>query len=155
MWPALLSHGEQTSPVLGVGLAGLVMLALGTAAARTAVVATSIAVLGSAYALHLVLEHPPVDTRAALFGAGLLATAELACWSAELRREVAAPEAGRHLRRLAAEIALCLGGLALAALVLAATDIGHHGGVAVQIAGAGAAVALAALAVDTLRHPRG
>jgi peptidoglycan/LPS O-acetylase OafA/YrhL len=113
---------------------------------------SAIGVLGAAYALHLIFDRPPVDTRAAVLGAGLLAAAELAFWSIELRREVAAPETGRQLRRLTVELALCLGGLALAALVLAATDVGHGGNTAVQVAGAAAAIALAVLAVAGLRR---
>jgi hypothetical protein len=110
-------------------------------------------VLGVAYSFHLIFDRPPVDARAALVGAGLLGVAELAFWSIELRREVAR-EPGRHLRRLTAELALCLGGLALAAVVLAASDVGHGGNVAVQVAGTAAAIALALLLVAALRRPR-
>jgi len=152
-WPALLSHGDHARVVLAVGVAGTVALALGIAAARTTAIALAVAVLGAAYALHLVLDRPAVDTRSALVGAGLLATAELACWSIELRREVSVREPGRQLRRLVAEVLLCLGGLALAALVLAASDLGHGGEGAVQLAGAAAAIALAWLALSLLRRP--
>jgi len=154
VWPALLSHGDRARLLLAVGLAGLAVLAVGMAAARATAMAAALAVLGASYALHLILDRPPVDTRAALVGAGLLSTAELAFWSIELRREVAAREPGRHLRRLTAEISLCLGGLALAALVLAAADIGHGGNAAVQVAGAAAAIALAVLAAVSLRRPQ-
>jgi hypothetical protein len=153
VWPALLSHGDRSRLLLAVGLAGIAVLVVGTAAARAAAIAAGVAVLGASYGLHLILDRPPVDTRAALVGAGLLSAAELAFWSIELRREVAVRERGRHLRRLTAEISLCLGCLALAALVLAAADIGHGGNEAVQVAGAVAAIALAVLAAASLRRP--
>ena len=85
---------------------------LGAAVGGTAAITAGIVLLGGGYVLHLVLDDPALDTRAALFAAGLLLTAELACWSIELRRELTR-EPGRHPRRLVAEVALCLGGLAV------------------------------------------
>jgi hypothetical protein len=127
------------------------MVGLGIATGRIVPITLGIVLLGSGYALHLFLDDPAADARAAVFAAGLLATAELASWSIELRREVAAREPGRHLRRLVAEMLLCLGGLMLAGLVLAAADLGPVGGVAIEVAGAVAAVALVSLAVAALR----
>jgi hypothetical protein len=46
-----------------------------------------------------------------------------------------------------------VGGLLLAALVLAAADIGRVGGIAIEAAGALAAVALVWLAATALRPP--
>lgn len=125
---------------------------LGAAIGRTVAITVGIVILGGGYALHLVLDDPALDTRAALFAAGLLLAAELGFWSIELRRELTR-EPGRHLRRLVAEIALCLGGLVVSALVLAAADLGHVGGVAVELTGAVAAVALIWLALTTLHRP--
>jgi len=115
-------------------------------------VAVGVALLAGGYATHLVLDDPELDGRAALVAAALLLAAELACWSIELRRELTR-EPGRHLRRLVAEVALCCAGLVLSALVLAAADLGHVGGIAIELAGALAAAALAWLALDSLRRP--
>ena len=55
------------------------------------------------------------------------------------------------MRRVAAELVLCVGGLLVAALVLAAADLGRVGGIAIELAGAAAAVALVWITVVTLR----
>lgn len=138
--------------LLLLGIAGVGALVLGTTIAHTVPLTIGIVLLGSGYALHLVIDDPALDARAALVGAGLLLTAELGNWSIELRREVT-HEPGRHPRRLVAEVALCVGGLLVSTLVLAAADLGRVGGVAIELAGAGAAVALVWLAVTALRLP--
>jgi hypothetical protein len=135
-----------------IGSVGVVTLSAGAVFRQTVAVAVGIVFLGGGYAAHLVLDDPALDARSALVAAGLLLTAELACWSIELRRELT-KEPGRHLRRLVAEVGLCLGGLAVSALVLAAADLGHLGGLGIELAGAAAAVALAWLALGTLRRP--
>lgn len=138
--------------LLLLGIAGVGALVLGTTIAHTVPLTVGIVLLGGGYALHLVLDHPALDARAALVGAGLLLTAELGNWSIELRREVTR-EPGRHARRLVAELALGVGGLLVSALVLAAADLGRVGGIAIELAGTGAAVALVWLAVTALRQP--
>jgi hypothetical protein len=149
-WPALLSHGDRARMLLLVGIAGVGALVVGIAIAQTAPLTIGVVLLGGGYALHLVLDDPALDVRATLVGAGLLLTAELGNWSIELRRAVT-HEPGRHPRRLVAELALCVGGLLVSALVLAAADLGRVGGLAIELAGAGAAVALVWLAVGALR----
>jgi hypothetical protein len=132
-----------------VGIAGVTILVLGTAVPHSVPVTVGIFLLGGGYGLHLVLDEPALDARAALVGAGLLLAAELANWSIELRREVTR-EPGRTMRRLAAELVLCVGGLLVAALVLAAADLGRVGGIAIELAGAAAALALVWIAVVAL-----
>ena len=132
-----------------LGIAGVAALVFGTLIGHSAPVGAAIVLLGGAYALHLILDRPPLDPRSALVGAGLLLVAELGNWSIELRREVSR-EPGRRLRRLAAELVLCVGGLLVAALVLAAADLGRVSGTAIEIAGVAAAVALVWLAVSAL-----
>jgi len=149
----LLSHGDRARLFLLLGVAGIVALLLGTLVGHGAPITVATVLLGGGYALHLILDRPPLDPRAAVFGAGLLLVAELGHWSIELRREVSR-EPGRHARRLAAELLLCVGGLLVAGLVLAAADLGRVGGTAIEIAGAAAAVALVWLAMAALR-PRG
>jgi hypothetical protein len=137
--------------LLVIGVVGVSTLVAGAAARQTVAVAVGIIFLGGAYATHLILDDPTLDARAALVAAGLLLAAELGCWSIELRSE-STREAGRHARRLVAEVVLCLGGLGVSALVLAAADLGRLGGIAIELAGAAAAVTLAWLAVGTLRQ---
>lgn len=148
----MLSEGDRARALLAIGVAGVGVLVLGTAIGQTMAIAAGVVILGGGYALHLVLDDPALDPRAALVAAGLLLTAELGCWSIELRRELTR-EPGRHPRRLVAEVALCLGGLLVSSLVLAAADLGHVGGIPVELAGALAAVALVWLGLTTLRRP--
>jgi len=135
--------------LLAIGVMGLGVLVAGVLLGWVTTVATGVFLLGGAYATHLVLDDPPLDGRAVLFGGGLLLAAELGCWSAELRKE-RTYESGRTLRRLAAELGLGIGGLAVSALVLAAADVGRVGGVAIEVVGAIAAGALLWLAWRTL-----
>jgi hypothetical protein len=138
--------------LLAIGVTGATVLAVGVLLGWVTTVAAGIVLLGGAYATQLVLDDPPLDGRAALFAGGLLLTAELGSWSAELRRE-RTREPGRTLRRLVVELGLCVGGMALAALVLAAADIGRIGGVAIEVVGAVAAATLLWLAFRALRQP--
>jgi hypothetical protein len=133
-----------------IGSAGVVALAVGSVVGHPIPVTFALVLLGGAYALHLILDRPALDVRAALVAAGLLLVAELGNWSIELRHEVSR-EPGRHARRLAAELVLCAGGLLVSALVLAAADVGRTAGIAIELAGAAAAVALVWLAVLGLR----
>jgi hypothetical protein len=132
--------------LLALGASGAALLLAGVALGAGAAVAAGDALLGGGYAAHLLLDDPPLDGRAALVAAGLALAAELAYWSIELRGEVT-QHVGEQLRRFVAEIVLCLGGLALAAVVLAAADLGRPGGVAIEAVGVGAAAALAWLAL--------
>ena len=134
------------------GVVGLGAVAVGVAGSWVTAVAAGVFLLGGTYATHLVLDDPPLDGRAALYGGGLLLVAELGSWSGELRRE-RTREPGRTLRRLVAELGLCVAGLAIAALVLAVADIGRVGGVAIEVVGAIAAAALLWLALQALRRP--
>jgi hypothetical protein len=152
VWPSLLSRGDRAALLLALGVLGLGALLAGVAGGWATAVAAGVFLLGGAYVTHLVLDDPPLDARAALYGGGLLLAAELGCWSGELRRE-RTTETGRALRRLVAELGLCVGGLAISALVLAAADIGRVGGVVIEVVGAIAAGALLWLALQALRRP--
>ena len=147
---ALLSDGPTARVLVAVGIAGSVVLAAGIAVPSTTVVGAALAALGGEYGLHLVLDAPPADGRAALVAAALLAVGELAFWSIELRRR-APREPGRQARRLGFELALALGGLVLAAAVLALADASRIGGAGIEIVGGAAAAALLGLAVLALR----
>ena len=102
--------------------------------------------LGAAYVASLELrpDAGAIDAAAPLVGAGLLAVAELAYWSIELRGP------GREERRLLARRAAAVVGLALASLLLGAvvvtlTAVPLGGGVvwdAVGVAAAAAALTL-------------
>jgi hypothetical protein len=151
VWSVVLS-GDTTAELLAlIGGTGTVALALGTVLGLPAVIAGGVGAVGLTYALHLVLDDPPLEARAAIVAAGLLACAELASWSVELRRDPAG-EPGGHLRRLAFELALVLGGLLLAAGLLATADVSRVGGVGIELVGAAAAAGVLGLALLAVRR---
>jgi hypothetical protein len=151
VWSVVLSS-ETTAELLALtGGAGTLALAVGVAIAFPTVIGSGVGAVGLAYTLHLVLDDPPLDARASIVAAGLLAAAELASWSIELRRDTAG-EPGRHLRRLAFELALVLGGLLLAAGLLATADVSQVGGVGIELVGGAAAAGLLGLALLGVRR---
>ena len=133
-----------TVVALGVLAAGLVL-------SLPVTVPVAIALLGAEYVAILGFEADSLDTRAPLVAGALLAVAELAYWSLELRALVV-DEAGTYLRRIALLATLVLGAVGIGAVVLALVEAFAAGGVAVDILGAAAALgALALLALSARR----
>ena len=118
----------------------------------SSLVPASIVLIGSAYAVHLALDDPTLDTRAPLLAAGLLLAAELAYWSLEERQNVRT-EAREQLRRLAVVAALALGSLFVGAVLLAVADVARTRGLAVDLVGAAAAAGALLLLVLVARRP--
>jgi hypothetical protein len=150
-WSVVLSDDSTAELLALIGGTGTAGVALGIVAGLPPAIAGGVGTIGLAYALHLVLDDPPLEARAAIVAAGLLACAELASWSVELRRD-ASGEPGRHPRRMAFELALVLGGLLLAAGLLATADVSRMGGVAIELVGAVAAAVVLALALLAVRR---
>lgn len=115
-------------------------------------VPVSLLLLGATYALHLAADDAGLDARAPALAAGLLLVAELGYWSLEERDRLRADE-GEDLRRLGFVAMLGLAGLVLGAVLLAAADLAHTGGLVVDLAGAGAAVAALLVVVLYARRP--
>ncbi len=131
----------------GGGGIAVALLAGGLWLRRAGAVPVVVALLGLEYASLLALEDLPLDQRAPLYAAGLLAVAELSYWSLELRAAVT-DEPGSHWRRAAFLAWLCLLTLVLGAVLLALVDISAGGGLALEAVGAlAAAGALAVIAV--------
>ena len=118
----------------------------------SSLVPASIVLIGSAYAVHLALDDPTLDTRAPLLAAGLLLAAELAYWSLEERQNVRT-EAREQLRRLTVVAALALGSLFVGAVLLAVADVARTRGLAVDLVGAAAAAGALLLLVLVARRP--
>lgn len=133
------------------GCVAVAVLVIGLTVRFAPTVATAIALLGVGYGAYVVVNEPALDLAAAAYGAGLLATAELAYWSLELRGGVA-DEPGAYPRRVSVIALLSLGGLALAALVLALVEAAALEGIAIEIVGATAALAMLALVWAGLRR---
>jgi len=129
----------------------LAVLAGGLIVSIPIAIPVAIVLLGGEYVAVVGFETDALDTRAPLVAGALLAVAELAYWSLELRAPVA-DEAGTSLRRLALIAALVLGTLALGAVLLALVEAVSAGGQAIDLLGAVAAVgALALLALAARR----
>lgn len=128
------------------------LLVAGLVLRRTVAIPVALALLAAPYVVVLAFEVDALDERAPVVAAALLAVAELAYWSLELRGTLA-DEPGTYLRR-ASLLALLvvgtvLGGTAILALV---AQVGARGA-AVDAAGAAAALgALALLAVAASRR---
>jgi hypothetical protein len=148
VWPAV-GVAERSGVVWGAAASGslaVALLATGLLARAPAFATAGLALLAAEYAAVLAIEDEPLDRRAPIVAATLFLAAELAWWSLELRARIAA-EAGSYLRRLAYLLGLTAGALALGGGVLALVDVVRVSGIAVELAGAAAAVAILALAL--------
>ena len=135
------------------GVFSVVVLAAGLAFRFAPAVAVAVVALAGAYTALLVHEVEGIDTRAPIVAAVLFATAELGYWSLELRGAVA-DEPGTYFRRAALLAIMLAGVIAFGTALLAVVEAVSAGGLAVELAGAAAAVtALALLAFAARRAP--
>ena len=150
---ALLDAGDDAL-VVGVRLVavGVLVLVAAIVLGWSSLVPASIVLIGSAYAVHLALDDPTLETPAPLLAAGLLLAAELAYWSLEERQNVRT-EAREQLRRLTVVAALALGSLFVGAVLLAVADVARTRGLAVDLVGAAAAAGALLLLVLVARRP--
>jgi hypothetical protein len=125
-----------TGTLGGIGAALLVLMLV---RGLDDLLASSVFLLGGCYVLGLFAGHHPLDERAPLVAAALLASAELATWSLEHRRPVPAAQQV-VLARLGALSLLVLAGLAASALVLVASAAPVGRGLAWTLLGSVAAV---------------
>ena len=134
-----------------VTVSALAVLAGGLVLSLPATIPAAIVLLGAEYATILGFESDALDPRAPLVAGALLAVAELAYWSLELRGPVV-DEAGTYLRRVALLATLVVGAVGLGVMLLTLVEVVAAGGVAVDILGAAAAlVAVALLALAARR----
>jgi hypothetical protein len=127
------------------------VLAAGLVLRLPVTVPVAIAALGAEYVAILGFEADAIDTRAPLVAGALLAVAELAYWSLELRGPVV-DEAGTYLRRLALIATLVVSVVGIGAIMLTLVEVVAAGGIAVDILGAAAAFgALGLLALAARR----
>lgn len=119
---------------------------------RPVAIPVALALLAAPYVALLAFELEALDARAPVLAGALLATAELAYWSLELRGTLA-DEPGTYLRRVSL-LALLVGGTVVAgtAILALVSGVGARGA-AVDLAGAVAALgALALLALAASRR---
>jgi hypothetical protein len=141
-------------PLLPAGIAAtaVLLLALALVGGWAGLLPWPLVLLGAAYVASLELrpDGSTIDGAAPLVGAGLLALAELAYWSLELRGP------GREERRLLARRGAALVGLALLSLLLGTlvvtlTAVPLGGGAAWDAVGVAAAAAALALILRLAR----
>jgi hypothetical protein len=148
-----LARGSDLVLRIGVRGAGVAIVALAAALLLgwPRLVSLALVLLGGVYALYLGVDDPPLDVSAPAFAAGLLVAAELAFWSLDERAEVLG-ERGETLRRSAIVAGLGVAALVLCSALLALADVARTSGLAVDLLGAAAAVAvLLTLAAMTRR----
>ena len=112
-----------------------------------AATAPALGAIGAAYAALLLIDEPPLDTRAAGVAAALVVVGETLGWARDLAGR-ALDEPGNAWRRPGWIAAAGIGTLGLAWALLAVADLARVQGLAIEAAGA-----LAALAV-VLAAPR-
>lgn len=152
MWFAVLTENEYLVRANVVAsVVALTVLAAGLALSISVAIPVAIGLLGAEYVAILGFETDVLDTQAPLVAGALLAVAELAYWSLELRTLVV-DEAGTYLRRIALLATLVLGVVGIGAVMLTLVELVAAGGIAVDILGAVAALgALALLALAARR----
>ena len=145
VWLAVLSEHEYVVHA-NLAVSGLALFVLMAALALNvaAIVPFAIGLLGVEYVVIVGFEAEALDTRAPLVAGALLAVAELAYWSLELRGSVV-DEPGTYLRRVAVLASLVLGVVAVGIGALALVEAVSAGGVAIDILGAAAAIGVLAL----------
>ena len=129
-------------------MAALVLLALGVARPLPSLLPWPVAILAGAYAWKL--GDGGVDQWAPVYAGGLLAVAELAYWSIELRGRWQDAERLTE-RRVALIAALALASVVVGGVVLAATSLRIGSGVATDLLGVAAAVAALAVVAGLAR----
>jgi hypothetical protein len=153
VWLASDAGHTSVRAVAGLGAGAVVVLALTLVVRRPEGIALALLLVGTAYAVTLVVDDPPLDGRAAILGAALLATGELAHLSLGARTRVA-QEAGAPARRVALVAVLAIAAMALGGAVLALTDRLRTGGIGIEVVGVAAALAAVGLLVRAAHEAR-
>ena len=124
-------------PLAFIGAFGVVLVAAGALTGSVVPLGAGLGALVVEYAVATGLEGSGVDTRADLWGAGLLLAAELLFLSGELRTSVL--EGGDLVARRLGTIALLVAGsIVLGAILLSAAELRPGGGLALQLVGVAA-----------------
>jgi hypothetical protein len=140
-----LARGDETFQQADARVAAIAFVALVAALVRgwSSLVPVAVALTGGAYAIELAVDDAKLDVAAPAVAVGLVLTAELAYWSLDERNRVRG-DAGEGLRRAAL---VALGGVAaivVAGGLLVLADAVRKRGLALDLLGALAAVAVLA-----------
>jgi hypothetical protein len=151
VWLGLVASPTAAAAVTVLGLAGAALT--GAAVAWPIALGPALAALGGAYTVLLLIDEPPLDTRAAGVAAALVVVGELVGWARELGGGTH-DESGNAWRRPTWIAGAGTGALALAWGVLAVADLARVQGLAIEAVGAVAAVAALLIVRRGLAPPR-
>jgi hypothetical protein len=144
---AFQDAGVRIGTVAFVGLVAAIVLGW------SPLVAIAAAIAGGLYAAELAIDDAALDVAAPAVAAGLLLCTELAYWSLEERTRWRG-EPGDGIRRAAFVALLGLAALLVAAALLALVDEVRARGLALDLLGATAAVAVVATVLAVTRPER-
>jgi hypothetical protein len=147
-----LVRGQGTFEHADVRVAAVAFVALVAAIVQgwAWLVPASIALVGGSYAAQLAIDDVPLDAAAPLVAVGLLLAAELAYWSLDERTR-ATGDAGQGLRRAALVALGAVVALVLGSSLLALVDELRARGLALDLVGVLAAVAVVVTVLVTAR----
>ena len=145
-------RGDETFQEFDVRVAAVAFVALLAAIVQgwSWLVPVAIALTGGSYAVELAIDDAPLDLAAPVVAVGLLLAAELAYWSLDERSRVPG-DLGQGLRRAALVALAAVGALVVASALLALVDEVRGRGIALDLLGAVAAVAVVVTALTTAR----
>jgi hypothetical protein len=136
-----------------IGAVAFVALVAGIVLGWAPMIPLAAVLAGGLYAAELAVADAPLDVAAPAIAAGLLLCTELAYWSLEERTRWRG-EAGDGLRRVAFVALLGIAALMVAAVLLALVDAVRARGLALDLLGATAAVAVVATVLVITRAER-
>lgn len=147
-----LARGDDAFQEIDVRVAAVALIALVAAVVHgwSWLVPSAIVLVGGAYAVELAIDDAPLDLAAPAVAVGLVLTAELAYWSLD-ERSRAAGDAGQSFRRAALVSGGAAGAFVLASALLALADEVRGRGLALDVVGAIAAVAIVVIVLTTVR----
>jgi len=147
-----IARGDDTFQEFDVRVAAVAFVALLAALVQgwSWLVPAAIALAGGSYALELAIDDAPLDVAVPVVAVGLLLAAELAYWSLDERSRVPG-DPGQGLRRAALVALGAMGALVVASALLALVDEVRGRGIALDLAGAVATVAVVVMVLATAR----
>jgi hypothetical protein len=138
VWLAVVASSDAASVVTALGLVGAALT--GFAVLWPVLLGPALAATAGAYVALLLIDDPPLDTRAAGLATALVVVGELVGWARELAGATR-DEPGNAWRRPAWIAGVGMGALGLAWAVLAVADLARVQGLAIEAVGAVAALA--------------
>lgn len=138
-----MARGDETFRTFAARVAAVAFVALVAGIVRgwTWLVPAAIALAGGSYAVELAIDDAPLDVGVPVVTVGLLLAAELAHWSLDERIRVPG-DPGQGLRRAALVALAAAGALVVASALLALVDEVRGRGLALDVVGVLAAVAV-------------